>query len=92
MDINVRTSNLSRPESTSPTEDASADAPGVDVSGGGEDSVMISTHLRTRGPLCSCEQIGVSGGNGYQSTRMGVFTRSQTLANSRWVYKNANDE
>uniref|UniRef100_A0A6V2Y8C5 Uncharacterized protein n=2 Tax=Emiliania huxleyi TaxID=2903 RepID=A0A6V2Y8C5_EMIHU len=41
------------------------------------------------GPSCDCDEIGVSGGYEHQSSRMGVFARTEAVVNGRWVYQNS---
>ena len=57
-----------------------------------EGSNDVSVQSRSGGPSCDCDEIGVSGGYEFQSTRMGVFTRTGTVMNGRWVYKNSEDQ
>ena len=57
-----------------------------------EDSKAVSVQPRLGGPSCDCDEIGVSGGYKHQSKRMGVFTRTGTVVNGRWVYKNSEDQ
>ena len=57
-----------------------------------EGSNGASVQPRSGGPSCDCDKIGVSGGYEHQSSRMGVFTRTGTVVNGRWVYKNSEDK